>query len=157
ALEALTTTALSSSGTSQAVLANALVNQTAPTLQFKPGVDKPRASRMNWLGWAVWLRAGVLMIATIIGLLVGYLRRPPVSPRVVPFTSFPGQKSSPVFSPDGNQIAFIWDGGESAQRGVYVKVIGEGAPLQVASNPSFQLAWAADGRSIAFDRAGKDG
>ena len=46
---------------------------------------------------------------------------------------------------------------ENAQRGVYVKVIGEGSPLRVASNPSFEVAWSPDGRSIAFDRAGDDG
>ncbi len=150
ALEALTTPVLSPSAMAQSPGSNA-ASQTVPTLRFKPKV-----ARMNWLGWAGWVMAGVFMIATV-GLLVSYLRHPPVSPRVVPFTSFPGQKSSPVFSPDGNQIAFIWDGGESGQRGVYVKLIGEGAPLRVASNPSFQLAWSPDGRSIAFDRAGKDG
>ena len=100
--------------------------------------------------------AGVFLIAAI-ALSLGYLRRPPTSPRVTPFTSFLGQKSNPVFSPDGNQIAFIWSGGESAQRGAYVKLIGEGPPLRVASNPGLQLAWSPDGRSIAFDRVGNDG
>jgi eukaryotic-like serine/threonine-protein kinase len=151
ALEALTTPVLSPSGTAQAAVSDAAASQTLPTLRFKSKV-----SRMHWLGWAGWVMAGVFMIATV-GLLVSYLRHPPVSPRVVPFTSFPGQKSNPVFSPDGNQIAFIWDGDESGQRGVYVKLIGEGAPLRVASNPGLQLAWSPDGRSIAFDRGGRDG
>ena len=111
---------------------------------------------MSWLGWAGWVMAGVFVIATA-GLLVSNFRRPPLSPRVVPFTSIPGQKSSPVFSPDGNQIAFIWEGGEIAERGVYVKLIGEGEPLRVASNPGFQIDWSPDGRSIAFDRGGRDG
>ncbi len=44
-----------------------------------------------------------------------------------------------------------------AERGVYVKVIGEGSPLRVASNPGFQVTWSPDGRSIAFARAGDDG
>ena len=154
ALDTLTMTVLSSPAVAPAAVASesgAAVSQSAPTLRFKPS-----AGRMNWLGWAGWALAGVFMLATI-GLSLSYFRRPPTSPRVVPFTSFPGQKSNPVFSPDGNQIAFIWDGGESTQRGVYVKLIGEGAPLRVASNPGFQLAWSPDGRSIAFDRMGKDG
>lgn len=156
ALETLTMSVLSSSGASQAAALDAATSQSAATLRIEPRVDKLHAGQMNWLGWAGWIMAGVFMIATI-GLSVGYFRRPPASSRVVPFTSFPGQKSSPVFSPDGNQIAFIWEGGESAQRGVYVKVIGEGTPLRVASNPGFQLAWSPDGRSIAFDRMDNDG
>lgn len=159
ALEALTRPVFSPSGASHAAVSpdsGASANQSALTLRFEPRPDKPRVSRMNWLGWAGWIMAGLFIMATI-GLSVGYFRHPPVSPRVVPFTSIPGQKSNPVFSPDGNQIAFIWEGGESAQRGVYVKVIGEGPPLRVASNPGFQLAWSPDGRSIAFDRSGKDG
>lgn len=156
AFETLTRSALNSSGISQAATPDGVTNQSAQTLRFNPSANQPHTGRMNWLGWAGWIMAGVFMITTI-GLSVGYFRRPPASSRVVPFTSFPGQKSSPVFSPDGNQIAFIWEGGESAQRGVYVKVIGEGTPLRVASNPGFQLAWSPDGRTIAFDRMGNDG
>lgn len=151
ALETLTMPFLGSSGAARAAGPDSAVSKSALTLRFKPSV-----SRMNWLGWTGWVMAGLFMLATI-GLSVNFLRRAPVSPRVVPSTSFPGQKSSPVFSPDGNQIAFIWDGGEGAERGVYVKVIGEGAPLRVTSKPGFQVAWSPDGRSIAFDRIGKDG
>jgi hypothetical protein len=111
---------------------------------------------MNWLGWTGWALAAVLMIVSV-GLSLSYLRRPPLSTRVVPFTSLSGQKSSPAFSPDGNQIAFIWEPEERAERGVYVKVVGEGAPLRVASSPGFQVVWSPDGRSIAFDRPGDDG
>jgi len=31
---------------------------------------------------------------------------------IIPFTSFPGRETQAAFSPDGNQIAFIWDGGK---------------------------------------------
>ncbi|MGE0132973.1 MAG: protein kinase [Blastocatellales bacterium] len=152
ALEALTLPLLNSSGAAPAAVPDATVNKSAPTLWLKPSFG-----RMNWLGWAGWGLALLFMIAAI-GPWLSHFRRPFTSPRVVPFTSFPGQKSTPVFSPDGNQIAFIWDGGDGArERGVYVKLIGEGAPLRVASNPGFQLAWSPDGRSVAFDRAGNDG
>lgn len=152
ALEALTIPLLNSSGAAQTAVPDATVNKSAQTLRFKPGLR-----RMNWLGWAGWGLALLFMIAAI-GPWLSHFRRPATTPRVVPFTSFPGQKSTPVFSPDGNQIAFIWDGGDEArERGVYVKLIGEGAPLRVASNPGLQLAWSPDGRSVAFDRAGNDG
>lgn len=152
ALEALTLPLLNSSGAAQASVPDANVNESAQTLLLKPGLR-----RMNWLGWAGWGLALLFMIAAIVPWL-SHFRRPATTPRVVPFTSFPGQKSTPVFSPDGNQIAFIWDGGDGArERGVYVKLIGEGAPLRVAANPGFQLAWSPDGRSVAFDRVGNDG
>ena len=151
ALETLTMPLLHSSGAAQAAASAATDSDNAPTLRFQPG-----ARRLNWLGWAGWVLAGMFLISTL-WLSIGFLRHPPAASRIVPFTSFPGQKSSPVFSPDGNQIAFVWDGGQNAERGVYVKLVGEGAPLKVASNPGFQLAWSPDGRSIAFDRMGNDG
>lgn len=167
ALEALTLPLLNSSGASQAsasqtAASDARARRSAPLQRLWRGV-----AQMNWLGWAGWVIAGMLLIPVSLKSR-GYFQRPGppspplrrqlINPRVVPFTSFPGQKSSPVFSPDGNQIAFIWDGGDGArERGVYVKVIGEAAPLQVASNPGSQLAWSPDGRSVAFDRPGKDG
>src|SRR6185436_13782801 len=59
ALEALTMPLLNSSGVAQAAVSDA-ANQTAPTLRFKSS-----AGRMNWLGWAGWVMAGVFMLATI--------------------------------------------------------------------------------------------
>lgn len=151
ALETMTLPTLPLSVASQSITREAEAeSKNMPTLPFKSSVG-----RMNWFGWLGWALAAVFMIATV-GLSINFFRRPPLSTRVVPFTSLPGQKSSPVFSPDGNQIAFIWDGGENSGRGVYIKVIGEGAPLRVADNPGVEVVWSPDGRSIAFDRPGND-
>jgi Tol biopolymer transport system component/serine/threonine protein kinase len=147
ALDALTSFPVSALAPPLEISSSAQVSETAPTLPLKP-----KAGQLGWLGWVGWITAGVFILSTI-GLSVALFRRPTVSPRVVPFTSFPGQKYSPVFSPDGNQIAFIWDGATGAERGVYVKLLGAGEPLRVASNPGLNLAWSPDSRSIAFDRA----
>jgi len=73
---------------------------------------------------------------------------------IVPFTSLPGAKSQPVFSPDGNAIAFAWRGEKDDNQDIYVKLIGAGTPLRLTTNPAsdWSPAWSPDGRFIAFFR-----
>ncbi len=80
------------------------------------------------------------------------------SPRVVPFTSFPGNECCPSFSPDGNQIAFVWDGGKGSNADIYVKLIDAESPVQLTTNPAADTApaWSPDGRHIAFVRSRKN-
>jgi eukaryotic-like serine/threonine-protein kinase len=77
--------------------------------------------------------------------------------RVVPFTTFPGSELSPTFSPDGNQIAFAWDGEKGDNFDIYVKLIDAGGPVRLTTNPAADLspAWSPDGRYIAFSRVTK--
>jgi DNA-binding winged helix-turn-helix (wHTH) protein len=42
----------------------------------------------------------------------------------VPLTTYPGRQSLPGFSPDGNQVAFVWGGPEQDNADIYVKLIG---------------------------------
>jgi Tol biopolymer transport system component len=81
--------------------------------------------------------------------------RVPTRPNIVPFASLPGRESDPDFSPDGNQLAFTWDGGETGQTDVYVKLIGVGAPLRLTTDPANESSpvWSPDGRTIAFVRS----
>jgi Tol biopolymer transport system component len=74
-------------------------------------------------------------------------------PRVIPVTTFEGREDFPAFSPDGNQLAFAWDG-EADQLDIYVKLIGTGSPLRLTSDPAEDShpAWSPDGRFIAFIR-----
>ena len=79
------------------------------------------------------------------------------APAVVPITSFAGNKDHASFSPDGNQIAFAWNGGSatSRSRDIYVKGVGAGEPLRIAGGPEdeFLPAWSPDGQQIAYLRA----
>src|SRR5882724_6207788 len=118
-----------------------------------------------WANRLIWLSAVVLLV---VGVAVRfYLSRlssqsstpfssksslPPM--KVVSFTSFPGREGDPIFSPDGNQIAFSWDGVKGDNFDIYVKLINAGTPLRLTTHPGIDRspAWSPDGRYIAFAR-----
>jgi Tol biopolymer transport system component/DNA-binding winged helix-turn-helix (wHTH) protein len=79
--------------------------------------------------------------------------------RVVPLTTLPGQEISPAFSPDGSQVVFAWDGGNSSATNpfnLYVKAIGSENIEQLTHEPADWIvpAWSPDGSAIAFARKG---
>jgi Tol biopolymer transport system component/DNA-binding winged helix-turn-helix (wHTH) protein len=80
-------------------------------------------------------------------------------PKIIPITSFPGSETQPAFSPDANQIAFVWDGPQEDNPDIYVKLVDAGEPLRLTTNPAPDLnpVWSPDGRYIAFTRAGAGG
>jgi Tol biopolymer transport system component/DNA-binding winged helix-turn-helix (wHTH) protein len=79
--------------------------------------------------------------------------------RIIPFTSFPGSETQPAFSPDGNQIAFVWnDGGGSLH--IFVKQIDNETPLRLTNTSNtkdLSPAWSPDQKSIAFIRQTNSG
>jgi Tol biopolymer transport system component len=81
-------------------------------------------------------------------------RKAPVPSRIIPFTTFPGKEIDPAFSPDGNQLAYAWEGENGDNFDIYVQLIGTGSPLRLTRDPGADLypAWSPDGRSIAFVR-----
>jgi Tol biopolymer transport system component/DNA-binding winged helix-turn-helix (wHTH) protein len=79
----------------------------------------------------------------------------PASPaRVIPLSSFQGRESYPAFSPDGNQIAFVWGGEQDDNLDVYVKLIDSGGPLRLTTDAADDInpVWSPDGRHVAFYR-----
>jgi hypothetical protein len=74
--------------------------------------------------------------------------------RPIPLTSYPGTQMGPSFSPDGQNVAFAWDGDKQDNFDIYVKHIGPGAPVRLTSAPAAEIspAWSPDGNSIAFLR-----
>ncbi|HZD47539.1 MAG TPA: protein kinase, partial [Silvibacterium sp.] len=84
--------------------------------------------------------------------------------RVTPLTTMPGIQRYPAFSPDGSQVAFEWDGGNTNARSpvnLYVKAIGSEKVEQLTHEPASHIfpAWSPDGSTIAFarNRGAKEG
>jgi eukaryotic-like serine/threonine-protein kinase len=118
--------------------------------------------RASWV--ALWVASALM---TVVGVLAttrlsgwrpnvaraGGLNRP-LEP--APLTSLPGREVSPALSPDGNRVAFLWDGGDtgSAFFRLYVQPIGAEHPLQLTQGDgdAWQPTWSPDGRHLAFLR-----
>jgi Tol biopolymer transport system component/predicted Ser/Thr protein kinase len=116
-------------------------------------VREPPLRRWHKLATALAAAALALVMGGAIG--YRYFHTPPLPPmRVVPFTSFLGRQDDARFSPDGNQIAFSWDGEKEDNWDIYVKLIGVEKPLRLTTDPGEDRspAWSPDGRYIAFCR-----
>jgi Tol biopolymer transport system component len=114
----------------------------------------PRRGHHRSLTWVAALLA--LFVAAAVA---SWFHRPrpevPDEPQfAVPLTSYAGYEGQASFSPDGNQVAFVWDGEEQDNRDIYIKLIGGGPPLPLTHHPAddFRPAWSPDGRWIAFLR-----
>lgn len=75
--------------------------------------------------------------------------------QTVPVTAAAGDAVSPVFSPDGREIAYVWDGPERRQYDLYVQLLGAPLPLRLTYSKGGNIgapAWSPDGQQIAFER-----
>ncbi|HVN77646.1 MAG TPA: protein kinase, partial [Terriglobia bacterium] len=115
--------------------------------------ETPQHKRRLGLIWT----AGLLVFAIIVAATLWFVRpgsKPPThSMAAIPFTTDPGWEMAPSFSPDGNQVVYVADGG-MADWGIYIKRIGSGSPLRRTKSPSVEISpvWSPDGDSIAFLR-----
>lgn len=75
-------------------------------------------------------------------------------PETIPFTSYPGVEAEPALSPDGQQVAFVWDEGEGGNQSIFVKQSSSETPLRITSAyaDDYSPTWSPDGQQVAFAR-----
>lgn len=115
-------------------------------------------------GHLPWFRRRLAMAALALAVLLGgtwawvsfHPSSRPAAPalKVVPLTTYQGSERHPSFSPDGNQVAFSWNGEKQDNYDIYVKLVGGGTPLRLTTSPAPDTApsWSPDGLQIAFMR-----
>jgi Tol biopolymer transport system component len=118
----------------------------------------PGALQRRWLRWVIGLVAG-LGLGAAVWVRSAISKSTPPS-REVPLTTFEGHETFPAISPDGRQVAFVWDGGTAtAPAQLYVQLVGIGDPLQLTRGRAgvSHPAWSPDGRQLAFLRRSTEG
>ena len=137
---------------------DAVQTATLPAGQTKQAsaTVPPRTRRRQHVA----LVAGSLILVTLVvtWLLRPHDRRQTRDVRVVPLTVLPGHERLPTFSPDGDQVAFEWDGENSDNADIYIKMVGSSEVRRLTSDPAADGApsWSPDGQRIAYVRTDSD-
>jgi len=114
--------------------------------------------------WFAWLLVGMISLAAAAAWFLtrpGTHRETSAAPLTMrPLATLPGLKQLPIFSNDGNAIAFAWDGGVEGQNSdVYLMQVEGGKPLRLTNHPASEWpgCFSPDGRRLYFNRQSESG
>lgn len=106
------------------------------------------------------LWAGATMLAAGCALPLFFVSSPATTRTTypAPLTAFRGMEVNPALSPDGNSVAFSWNGEKQDNYDIYVIPVRSGAPTRLTIDPAQDTspAWSPDGRTLAFLRQKSD-
>ena len=129
-----------------------------PMMTVSRSVEMPGGSQggHRTRPWPIPLGGLVLMVVFLGGLWWWQPFSAPVQMPLdpQPLLTLPGTEVGATLSPDGRQVAFMWQGPNQDNWDVYVMLIGEGNPVRLTTSPDPEglPAWSPDGQYLAFAR-----
>jgi Tol biopolymer transport system component/DNA-binding winged helix-turn-helix (wHTH) protein len=144
-------------------------NPQSPSMDEILKDSHPEAKSANRSRSQLWVLIPLWSLAiAIVGLVIFLVSRTDyfrtakdtnIPLNVVPLTTYPGRESAPAFSPDGNQVAFVWSGEKEENQDIYVRLVEGGNVVRLTTNAGDDLnpTWSPDGKTIGFYRNAPEG
>jgi Tol biopolymer transport system component/predicted Ser/Thr protein kinase len=119
-----------------------------------PEAARPAPSQHRATLWAAALALGLALGASGAWWLASRGGHAPVYGPIKPLTTYSGLEYQPALSPDGNQVAFSWNGENRDNFDIYVRLVEGGAAVRLTTDPAPDQApsWSPDGSRLAFLR-----